>query len=225
MNKTTLLLIKFGEEAHIRGLQKGKLYMNPWRYFCECEVHRERRDPNEGVHSWWNPDKRIIKINERTLTSKGGTISASSSCSSDNYNIFCMCGLYKNDSVDLGGNLFDERVMEFGNSFLAISDGKTFIERIKAELSKDKVGIKKVSWNSVGYFDERTYDGEVGPFRKSSRYVHQKEWRLVVEKIKMDDKPFILDIGDISDISIFGRTADFKNRIERYSDGVVNILV
>jgi hypothetical protein len=55
----------------------------------------------------------------------------------------------------------------------------------------------------VSYFDEKTYTGEVGIFRKRDAFRYQGEFRIAL--VPGTDKPLRLPVGDLSDITIIGK--------------------
>ena len=75
----------------------------------------------------------------------------------------------------------------------------------------------------VTYFDEDTYDGTVGPFRKSSRFEYEKEWRLAVQQAEVNPLPLRIDIGAIEDISELVDSNTFKNHVVRLPNGSIEL--
>ncbi len=225
--KPPRFIIKFGQKEHLKMLQEGKLYMQPWRWFKDCESHKERRDVNEGVQHWFNPEKTEIYIAGHKFTRAGGTVDARMSLVDEKTNIFCAAAFWNGDDSKEDGRMFEEEIKDFGENFLAIGDIKVFFQKLNSALKDLHANgtIEGADAQRVSYFDEVSYDGEVGPFRKSSRYKHQKEWRLIIRKVQEDREPFVLDIGSIKEITILGETKDFKNKMERVAEGLVKISI
>lgn len=219
------LLFKFGELPHLEALQRGQIYMQPWSYFRDCENTVER-DLNEGTHVWANPRESVITIGGHVLSAEGGTLNASISFQDRVTKIFCASTLQK--SMDRNpGPILDDRVKKHGKNLLVIWNLDHFFEKLQRAIMalKDKSVLTGAHAQSVEYFDEATYDGPVGPFRKSSRYSIEKEWRLAVQKTTEDDQAFQFDIEAIADHSKIIPTESFINRIEVRSDGSLQINV
>lgn len=59
--------------------------------------------------------------------------------------------------------------------------------------------------------DIQKYDA----FDKWDKYSHQQEWRIVINKHTVEDKPIRLEIGDISDIVTKCDASEFEVRITK----------
>ena len=89
------------------------------------------------------------------------------------YNIYCMFSV--TEVVD--SPLVDERNCKFGDSFVVVLRSATFIERVCAKAAESGF---KCEYELVKYYNEKTHDGETGPFRKPSRFAYQNEFRLAI---------------------------------------------
>ncbi len=218
-------LIKFGAEEHLRMLQQGKLYMNSWQYFKACEKHDERTDTNEGVHFCINPSKTRILIADRILSREGGTLNATVAFFDKKTKIFCASALWNNDEVKTD-EIFDHRIKDFGDAFIVIMDIKGFFRKLSCSLKNLHLDSKIETSDArrVRYFDEDSYDGEVGPFRKTLQYAHQREWRLAIQTAQENDEPFILNIGSIENICMLGKTKNFKNAVDSKIENCLSFL-
>lgn len=221
--KMPWLIVKFGQEKHLKEIRQGKLFMNSWQYFSDCESHLERRDENEGVAYLIQPGISEIKINDHKLSKEGGFLRGSESYLEDGIRtkIFCASIIFRKEEVREDWKIFDDRVKDFGDSFLVIWNLKVFFTRLTASLNKLKSGgtLETFEYKPVTYYDENSYDGEVGPFMKSLKYAHQKEWRLLIRNKAMCSAPFTLKIESLEDISYIGKTGDLKNRIKPKPNG------
>ena len=107
-------------------------------------------------------------------------------------NIFCMFSLTEPTAKPL---LTPEH-LHFGSHFVLILNTPEFLERIKRTVVS--MGLRGEA-GLVTYYDDATYAGKIGPFRKPERFAYQKEFRIVV---RPGIAPFRnLIIGDISDIT------------------------
>jgi hypothetical protein len=212
------VMMKFGQEEHLKQLQKGFIYMNPWTFFRNVE-NKEQKDIHEGIAEWLNPDITEMTLNGRRFTRAGGTLHMSFECeNAEDYKIFCSTIIGGNDEFIGKSKIFDDRLMDFGEYFLFIFPLKEFFNKLTVtldELVKTNV-IETYQSDKVEYFDPDNYDGDVGPFKKTNMYKHQKEWRLVIKRNSLGS--FSINIGDISNITFLDKTSNLINRIEKNPD-------
>jgi hypothetical protein len=192
--------IKIGEEKHIDILQqKGHLYCNTIRYFRTVKNDGLRGDTNEG--------KAYLKqLKNFEIRHQGRAIGVAPNAQlyydhpDDIGNIFCIYGV-KTKLIDLSIKAIqrvriEEEAVGFGKAALLIYNLPEFIARIENSLKE--LG-KEFNISPVHYYDSKTYEGELSPFFKDSRYSYQNEFRLwIPNKV---EQPFEFYIGDISDIS------------------------
>jgi hypothetical protein len=216
--KIPWLIIKFGQENHLRELQQGKLYMNAWSHFKNCEDHLERKDENEGLHYLIQAGKSEIILNDHRFSPEGGFLGGSIELPDESIKnkVFCACVIFRNEAIREDWKIFDDRIKDFGESFIVIWNLNEFFKRLSDSLIKLKNEgiIEAFESGPIIYYDENNYDGEVGPFRKSTRYAHQKEWRLIARTAGRNDSHFELKMDPIEDICAIGKTDEFKNRIK-----------
>ncbi len=223
-----MLFIKFGQKEHIEQLQKeGLIYMNTFDYFRECE-DKEIGDSNENINYLFQADKSEVMIDNYKLTKENGLINLTINAPFMNNPFlthgFCISCISKGDEIREDFKIFDDKVTDFGDTLLIIYNQKIFIERIEKALREifEKNLAEYWQGNKVEYIDFNTYQGEIGPFRKSLLYKHQQEWRLGV-RAKNHNHPFIFKIGSIEDISKIQSVEKFKNQIKENEKGHFNI--
>jgi hypothetical protein len=220
-----MLLFKFGDLTHLRRLQAGSVHLPSWQYFKTCENEAER-DAHEGAHEWRNPVISSLEIAGHKFTATGGTLSFSLSYPDSQTKIFCASELRSNrDRVT--GDLFNPRLLKHGSHLLVIRDAAQFIKQLQTALETlcDQNVIEGATADFVTYFDKDNYDGDVGPFRKTNDFAYEKEWRLALRTVSIDERPFTLEIGSIEFISTLMETKDFKNQVERHDDGSIHITI
>jgi hypothetical protein len=108
------------------------------------------------------------------------------------YNIYCMFSMI--DIVD--GPFVDEQNYKFGDTFIIVLRSATFIERVCAKAAERGF---QCTYGLVEYYDEKTHDGETGPFLKPSRFAYQNEFRFAISP--GDTKPIYLKVGSLLDIT------------------------
>jgi hypothetical protein len=199
--------------------------MCPWRYFIDCERQSER-DPDEGTHSWFNPKASSIVIDDHPLTSEGGTISASLRFPDQKTKIFCASTL--RPAVDrTPGSIFEDQIKKHGDHLLVIWNVASFLQKLQSEIEalKQRGIIRAYRAGLVEYFDPSSYDGDVGPFRKTKRYAFEREWRLMVQTTTKSDLPFTMQINPVEKQSKIIATDSFVNLIDRKDDGSLQFRI
>jgi hypothetical protein len=195
-----LILLKLGKRDHLEALrQEGLLYMNPLAYFSKLELDAARADRLEGTTRIIQP-KHVgeFKFSHPILGEHrvppgdlAGPVLISmnriASC-----NIYCMFAITK----PIDGEILDARNLEFGDSFVLILNTQEFINRMnKAAKISHLAGERKL----VEYYDPEEYSGDTGPFRKSSAFAHQNEFRLILRP--GSDEAIKFKIGSLVDIT------------------------
>ncbi len=102
-------------------------------------------------------------------------------------------------------------INDFGKNLVYIIPNR-FLERMR-EAANNK--LLKLAWGKVKYYDyNKPLDKRFDPssteicFNKSDFFEYQNEYRILINN-KITDDPYILNIGDISDITKRVSTRDF----------------
>lgn len=107
-------------------------------------------------------------------------------------NIFCMFSL----TAPTRESLLHDEYLRFGSHFVLILNTLEFLKRVHEALLTLKL---RGTAGLVEYYDESSYSGKIGPFRKPKHFAYQKEYRIVAQPGMV---PFRnLMIGNISDIT------------------------
>jgi len=193
--------LKFGEKAHLEALRNhGLIYAKHIRAFANERVDLTRNDRYEGTEQILQPrdlSSLIIKDNksakEFNIPGSHFTGPLRFSLGKTPYcNIFSMFGLTEPSDLQP----IDSRLLRFGDSFIIVLDTQEFLNRILTAAWKAKLHVE---WKFIDYFEERTFSGETGPFRKPSSLSWQREFRLAFQPASID--PLQLIVGDLSDIT------------------------
>lgn len=195
-------LLKFGQRKHIEDLyNNGTIYMNSINYFKRVEQNEQKKDDREGIlhikQISWLQLKIDDKIIEFSKTGTGNLITSAQ---------------YREEATELLGNIFstyaitdelvsktdiiDKRCAGLGDTILIITKPITFLKRVQQALESKNIEYK---CDFVKYYDEHSYEGDLGFFYKPNHYTHQSEYRICIMNDK--DEPYILTIGSIADIS------------------------
>jgi hypothetical protein len=175
------VLFKFGKRKHLESLRKdGSLYMRPQTCFSKMESDCVRGDQFEGTTHIHQP-KCITQMTiedshgHTMVLFPGNFVEPLQVTTTDrpSYNVYCMFSV--TEVVD--SPLVDERNCKFGDSFVVVLRSATFIERVCAKAAESGF---KCEYELVKYYNEKTHDGETGPFRKPSRFAYQNEFRFAI---------------------------------------------
>jgi hypothetical protein len=196
-----MIFIKLGRKEHMDHFRTGMLYMNTLSYFRELEADMARGDRCEGLDSILQPkdlgeafiDSGLptigrFNINPEDLAgpiriSKNRTLTC---------NLFCLYTL----ANPVKDSLFPKEHQWFGDSLVLITNTQEFLNRVSSAAAEQRLPMKGAL---VEYFDENTYSGGVGRFKKSSRFAYQNEFRIAIETGL--DEVFKFQIGDLHDVT------------------------
>lgn len=200
-------LIKFGDRKWMDEFQRGNLFCQQIKQFQFLEKIQmkhddlaKRGDKFEGAYEVFSHEKVKLFINDIELDIAAPlrvNIEALSSCP-----IFCM---YAIKTVDVESFLNNEKeylisgdVEHFGDTAVFVTDLNEFINRVKSASKQRGFNLK---YGLVEYIDVNETSGKWGPFKKPKEFDFQSEFRLMLDK-PVEEPAYILEIGDISDITV-----------------------
>ncbi|ATM95484.1 hypothetical protein yfred0001_43180 [Yersinia frederiksenii ATCC 33641] len=214
----------FKNNDHREMFLDGKLYMNPLGFFRKFEENEQYNiaDRHEGAY-------RIIDPYDVTISSNGNVIDPKNIIGrivfnhkwTDCINVFCMTLIppirirMNNSSSDM--NIVETKcyygVLEgsesLGSSAVIINDVHEFVTRIKKKLDLmiSSETINEYRAAPIEYYSENgesirldTFDFR-SVFLKNSKYSHQQEYRIAIDRLMTDEEIYVLEIGDLRDIS------------------------
>ncbi|MGN1158250.1 MAG: hypothetical protein ACI4TK_18925 [Agathobacter sp.] len=194
------LLLKIQKITHLKQLQQGKLYMK------RLDFHRKNEregagDADEGLVAYYPT---------ATLTIDGVEIADAKDVrlhAFGDHPVFCCF------SVELEKQNEHEHLCCVNKKLLsefADSSGEYGMMLIQRTAFRQRISDTLEKQNMMGWFDDVTYTDDMEryskedlykvAFRKKTKFNHQHECRLLVNA-SVDDY-YILDIGDLSDISM-----------------------
>lgn len=203
----TRLLMKVGKRDRLEELRQGKIYMKPVKFHRDNEKNFPGLgigDGNEGIMTKFNHAQ--ILINGKVIADEvDGIISAN-----DSNPVFCCMAIdFKNVSDKRAEFRVDERMIkdfvhgnpdEYG---VLLIDQTSFLERIDKVCKQQHI---RCIYRNVIYSDDmiariKVKDGILASpaFFKGAKFSYQNEFRILFATHVKDH--FILDIGDISDIT------------------------
>lgn len=218
------MMIKFKDNLdHLKSIQQGRLYMNNGNFFKELEEKTGIPGVGDKYEMAQKLNDVIIKF-EDPVTMETITISDATSVTFRlnahmKMPMFCLTQIdytslrivkeedeWVDCALDFGSEEIDDIIKDFGEYALIINPYK-FQERISKAAMKLNIPVLQ---KSVIYEDfnvpskdrlmaQRNNDPNYF-FIKHSEFAYQREYRVVLPSIQ-SETPYVLDIGDISDIS------------------------
>lgn len=180
-------------------MRSGNIFFSPHDYFRKLENDNVIGDKFEGIDHCAQPNK-IEKI---TISKNGNVLwSANGSVFSEPVrvshggaprNIFCMFSI--RDAGFIGS--LDSRIHQFGDHFVIVTNTELFVERVSKSAIANGYNFEA---GLMQYFDQHTYTGEVGVFRKRVSYEYQKEFRFAI--YPGGRGAIVLNVGNICDITM-----------------------
>lgn len=107
-----------------------------------------------------------------------------------------------------------EKLSQFGaTEAIIIIDTIEFFERVRRALDKRKTKIIAANHKFVDYYKDDEETKILGAFNKREDFWWQQEYRFMFVEEPFSLEPTVLEIGDISDITIRIKTKDFLENI------------
>ncbi len=182
--------------------RQGLMHMKTVDWFRRMEEdgtgRADRRDsvdrilqPDRVILSWKLPDgtevalPKPLSIEERDDETSGS-------------HLFCLYSLTNHhlEQARAGLSVLDEKLADLGQFAVLINRPDLFIERFDARTHRGGVASQRMP---VEYLDLATHHGEVGPFRKDTRFSYQYEYRMLTEPSGEDFQN--LEIGSLTDLA------------------------
>ncbi len=192
-----MVLLKLGQREHMEQFRKGRLYMNPLRYFRDLESDPARADRYEGATHIFQPKDVVFTLSapgfgKIAVDSKDLAAAMTISMNSElRCNVFCLHAI----TEPIKGTPFPSKHEWFGESMVLVLNAPEFLNRVVSAAEAQKFAGKS---KLVEYIDDEAYTGKLDRFKKSDRFAHQREYRIALDS--PGTNPLILAIGDITDI-------------------------
>ena len=212
----------FTEEKFIDEFRKGRIrLMSAYHYATleqTAELYNNRYDVTEGKTFIYNnplSEEKNIRFGsdiEIELGKGVRNIVVNSGNPNQQIKLSCYYVIEKNDIPDgKFKTVLDTMEDSLGEYYMFFIDPAKFAYKVQDcmnELKKENIVID-FSLNRVTYYDVDNFTGFSDPFKKPNGLFWQREYRLAVNTIDMPD-PFYIEIGDISDITIWGKIEELK---------------
>jgi hypothetical protein len=212
MDENKAVLVKIcEEERHIEFFRSGNIRLKGQKTYFDLDeislTNFDRYDNFEGSDYIVQPDEGgnadtplgkvwVAKGSSQIALSFRDIISPEAN---DPQKIFCLYMLKEGEPVD-------KRIEGFGQYFSLIYMPDVFLSRLKSKLDLLMTSneIANYVYGPVKYKDLQTHSGFINPHVKRDELAWQNEYRIFVEKDVSD--PYVINIGDIHDISLQGLT-------------------
>lgn len=199
-------LLKFGKKEHIEALREnGTLYLKTIEELRQDDNHRN--DSYEGAHfvrgffGGGTLEGKIPGGESFKVNFLGGSYKESYEVILGN--ICCFYAVSSNCFVDKTYIPVDEKMKEFGDYCILITDVNKFFNLIHDKIKE----LKKNCYHGfVEYYDEQKYEGKITLFQKRIQYKYQREYRIYIPSNRSNEAMKI-DLGSLKDISVIGESA------------------
>lgn len=198
----------FSKTEYVQDFLKGNLRFMPLTYYINLEGD-SREDEFEGVSSFYQPHLSEFEINGIKLNSDNLAGPILVRHNNDHAHIFCMSAFYHKDttkSFETEKEFLDSiskpckfKLLTFGDITVFITNIIEFFNRVDDAAKKTKLPYKR---KLVTYVSLDEFHGKIEEpgFIKDLSYENESEFRFALKGLS--DGPFILNIGDISDIAV-----------------------
>lgn len=211
-------LVKFKSEAIVDSLQSGCVYMNKLDVFRKIEQAEDDDKVGDHIDGLLHLHDAIIHIPDEGESQVVHNQGIKTKYSDD----YCYCFF----SLNLDTLKFEfsdeqkEKMEEMGEWALVITDFDEFVKRL--QVKAEEKGFE-LYHDYVKYFDPEVDSanilfsliGEDGlkraAFLKRKKYAYQQEYRFLLHKAGATEEKVILEIGDISDISVKMKAKNILN--------------
>ena len=212
-------MIKFQDKDKIDYLQKGKIYLKSLAYYRKQEKDTGEDTVGDLFESMIHVNDGYIFIPELGMREKLTDSLIETSFS--NCFVFCMLSLENTSNIFQFSDEQKEKILDFGDTALLITDRDAFLQRVAVALERDDI---KGYHGFINYYDETkdhvkywasliTNGINHVAFWKRERYAYQQEYRFLIEPPATENDYYELDIGDITDISIVLTAKEALNAI------------
>lgn len=213
----------FSCEKYRDDFLKGHLYFNSLNFFKRHE-ESEVLGQNDYYEccSIYQPESVNVYIGNLKLTDFAGPISIS--CNHDllTSNIICFstirddlyynCKSFEEAKQNI---LFPKELLNYGRYAVAIPQGHLLIKKIECAALKNGFSLYHGLVNYYNYSkDNVSFKYPKIAFQKRSEFSYQREYRFLLQKTNEEDKPVILEVGDLSDITMVVKSADINKMLD-----------
>jgi hypothetical protein len=218
----------FENNDYAQTFVSGKLFMNTIRSFKEYkdESGELRGDDYEGIVALYQPEKLgEIKFGEHTIPASdlAAPIVMHGNHLLD-HNVFCIYSLNSrgHDTVSAETLSDFKRTLELHDSCFGLGKYCVVILNASQFIERCQSAIKQLNLNGnlglVDYFNENEFHGNMPSdklgYQKRSMFSHQREYRVKIDLNRSESGPYLLDVGDLSDIAVITTPKEFNEQLQ-----------
>lgn len=218
----------FEEKKYADDFINGKLFMNTIRTFKEYKdkAGELRGDEYEGIVSILQPNKlKEINFGDTIISARelATPVILQMDCVL-NKNAFCLYSLNSSGYDFITEETFNdfkrtlslhESCFGLGKYCVVVLNAQEFINRCHNTILKNNL-IGKMGL--VEYFDDREFHGHFPEshygFHKRKMFSHQREYRVLIDSDNNNPRPYVLDIGNLSNIAVLTTPEEFNRQLE-----------
>jgi len=223
-----LCLTKIGREEHMNALRAGHIYCRSLSYYKTIEgPPLPFQDAHEGLRGIYQAAKVEVRLQPKgrppvVLNAETG-LTGQVIVSADIANpVFCVHAIHTGEWTDrrFGEEELDafssylqvpESMNKFGTHVWVITNGDEFVKRLRDAAARQNV---RVFGSLVKYVDpSRVHGGiprEMAPFVKRDAFKDEREYRFVFSSTRQLPDPFVLDVGQLADISVVANIEELR---------------
>lgn len=204
---------KILDRKYAEDFQRGYLYMNTLNYFREIEKNNAQGDCLEGIYGTIRKEQLKqfgFQFDPNLIKAIKGNITLISDYYGLN-NLFCLYRLFIDDTKKIvwapNEELRKFNDLDIENKVIVhIKDTEKFLVLVNHAIQNElkKRTIEYGIYGNVVYCNAWIHadgPGTRSAFHKGSDYAYQNEWRLCLLRYALDNSPYQLAIGDLSDIT------------------------
>lgn len=201
-------IIKFQDEWKIDALQKGIVYMKPLEYYRQREAETGDDTVGDLFEGMLHVNDGYAIIPELGICEKLSDRLIYTTFS--NSFVFCTFSTLPNVSSFQYTGEQKEKMSQFGDTALIITDRYEFVRRVTMAVQRDNlkglhgfVNYADEKEDSAAYWISLLRNGlSYSAFWKRKRYAYQQEYRFLIEPPVVEADFYELNIGNIEDISV-----------------------
>lgn len=218
----------FEKKEHAEDFVSGKLFMNTIKSFKEYrdESGELRGDDHEGIIAMYQPSQ-LGDITFGEISIPSSELASPIVVHGDHLlsqNVFCLYSLNSRGHESISADTIKEfkTTLELHKSCFGLGKYCVVVINVTEFIDRCKIAIETLelqgSWGLVDYFNEHEFHGSMPEdslgYQKRSMFREQREYRIKIDTRQKNPNYYILDVGDLSDITMLTTPEEFNEKIE-----------
>lgn len=185
-----------------------------------------RGDEYEGVIAIYQSKKLgQIKLGEHEILSSDLAAPIVIHCDHLlSHNVFCIYSLNSRGHNTVSAKTLSDfkKTLELHESCFGLGKYCVVITNVSQFIERCQTAIKKLNVNGslglVDYFNEREFNGTMPErmlgYQKRNLFSQQREYRVKINLNQSIPRPYVLEVGDLSDIAIMTTPEEFNSQLQ-----------